>query len=257
MQRLAGSLQDGIVFLPVFFRVGALFIMLPIVGDERVPPTNRVAITLMVALAVASTLNVRVAIPGTVTELALGLGLEFAFGLAIGTAVKVVFAGVELAGQIIGYQAGLAAANVIDPMSQSQKPLVSELLFLSSMLLILTLNIHHVFLRTIVASFAVVPPLGAHMSAEVSNYILELGGAVFTLAFRIAAPMIAILLLAKLGLGLIARTSPQFNIFSVGFVLLTIVGLGALYAAMPYMFATVRHELYALGGRMDWLLRLF
>ncbi|MBZ0253168.1 MAG: flagellar biosynthetic protein FliR, partial [Candidatus Methylomirabilis sp.] len=221
-------------FLPLFLRVCGILALAPIFGEERLPPTSRVMLALMVAWAVYPAVAVRPPIPETMTGLTLGLGGELALGAAIGLTAKAVFGGVELAGQVAGSQGGLDFAHTVDPLTHQQRPVLSQFYYLLAMMLFLAADGHHLFLRALARSFVTIPLLSAGVDAELSRSLMSLGAGVFTLAIQIGAPLFGVMLLTNLMMGLLARTSPQFNIFSVGFIVLAGAVVILVWATLPY-----------------------
>ena len=88
MSLAAYSIEQASAFLPIAVRVAAMFLMLPIFGDERVPPLSRLALVLMISVAVFGAVEVQSTLPESVVGLALSLIAEFALGIAIGVAAR-------------------------------------------------------------------------------------------------------------------------------------------------------------------------
>ena len=65
--------------------------------------------------------------------------------------------------------------------------------------------------------------------------LYELGSALFSSAFWLALPMIALLLFVNLTLGIISRVAPQMNIFAIGFPVTLTVGLIGIAATLPML----------------------
>jgi flagellar biosynthetic protein FliR len=142
---------------------------------------------------------------------------------------------VVLAGQLVGYQMGLAMANIMDPATSEQTPLLGQFNNLMAMLLFLTVDAHHLFVKALVASFQIVPPYGFHFSSGVMDQLVNFGGEMFVIAVKLGAPLIAVLLLMSVAFGLAARAVPQMNIFFVAAPLKILVGLLFLTFSLPYM----------------------
>ena len=158
-------------------------------------------------------------------SLAIGAIGEILIGITIGMTVNLIFIGLQIAGQISGYQMGLAIAQVMDPAEGQQVPLLAQLYQLFAFLMFLTLNAHHWFLMALAESFQLVPPFGFKISGSLIEQLLQVAGNMFVIAIKVGAPVIAALLLTSIAFGLIARTVPQMNVLFVAMPLKIMIGL--------------------------------
>ena len=178
---------------------------------------------------------------------AVGLAGEVMLGVAIGLMAQMVFAGVQLAGELAGYQMGLAIANVIDPDSSAQIPMVSQLYQIFAVLIFVTVNAHFWCLGALMDSFRLVPPFSFHLHNSIVEQLIRLGGDVFTIGVKVGAPVIVVLMLTSVSFGLIARTVPQMNVFIVAMPLKIIVGLLFVLFSLPYISAYLQ-QLFVMMG---------
>ena len=222
------------VFWP-FLRVLGVFASAPIFSSRSVPMRTRVALALLVALCAqagmpqAPTLSLN-------DPQALGAVLQqVVVGVAIGLAARIVFSAVELAGELIGLQMGLNFASFFDPASNAQISAISRFFVQIGTLMFIVINGHLLLLMAVVKSFDAFPVDGNFMQSLAQMRIYEMGGAVFSSAFWIALPMIAMLLFVNLALGIISRVAPQMNIYSVGFPVTLTVGLIGIVATLPML----------------------
>ena len=175
-------------------------------------------------------------------------------GVAIGLVAQMVFAGVQLAGELAGYQMGLAIANVIDPDSSAQIPMVSQLYQTFAILIFVTVNAHYWCLGSLVESFHLVPPFSFHLHNSIVDQMVRLGGGIFTIGVKVGAPVIVVLMLTSVSFGLIARTVPQMNIFIVAIPLKIIVGLLIVLFSLPYFSAYLQQLFTVMGESIMQLL---
>src|SRR5688572_31370988 len=104
---LAELLDSIPVFVLVLFRLAGMMLFAPLFGSAKIPGRIKALIALVLAMAITGSLDIRkVELPATAWELALGIGSEMAFGLALGTIVSFVFIAAQWAGEIIGQQMG-------------------------------------------------------------------------------------------------------------------------------------------------------
>ena len=102
-----------------FLRTLALFSALPVLGTRTVPARVRIGLSAFVALAAQPTLPVAVAVPLDSPVAFMLVLQQVLIGVALGFSVRVVFAAVEFAGEVIGLQMGLNFAGFFDPLSAS------------------------------------------------------------------------------------------------------------------------------------------
>lgn len=177
-------------------------------------------------------------------------------GVMIGFIGRLIFDGIQLAGQLIGFQMGFAIVNVIDPVNNEQVSIIAQFQYLIAMLVFLILNGHHIFLYSIAESFRIIPPLGFHFSGELIQVIVVFVKNMLEVAIKTGAPIIAVLLFTSVGMGLIARTVPQINIFIVGFPLQIAIGLISVGITLPVFFRVLGSYFTNLEGEIISLLRL-
>jgi flagellar biosynthetic protein FliR len=175
------------------------------------------------------------AVSPDVFSLAAAAAGEVLIGLLAGVAIRLVFEGVQLAGELAGYQMGLAIAEVIDPASEDQVAILAQFTSLLATLVFLLLNGHHLFIRTLVESFQLVPPFGFHAAAPVLERLVRLTAEAFVIGIKAGAPVIVALLLTTVAFGLVARTVPQMNIFVVSMPVNIAVGLLFFGLSLPHL----------------------
>lgn len=177
-------------------------------------------------------------------------------GITIGFAGRLVFAGVQLAGQLAGFQMGFAIVNVFDPITSAQVSIIAQFQYLLAMLIFLAVDAHHLFLYAIAESYNIVPAFGFHFSGELTQSIVELSKDIFVVAIKTGAPVIVALLMTSIGFGLIARTVPQINILIVGFPVKIAVGLIGIGFALPVFARMIGNIFLNFGDTLTLLLRL-
>ena len=211
-----------------FLRVLGIFTTSPIFSSRALPVRVRIGLAMLVAFSAQATLGNQ---PEISLNGAAALGTlvqQVGIGMAIGFAVRLVFAAVELAGEVIGLQMGLNFAAFFDPMSNAQSSAVSRFLGNVAALLFLAVNGHLMVLMAVVKSFDAFPVGGGVLDAFARLRLHELGADLFASALWIALPMIGLLLFVNLALGVISRVAPQMNIYAIGFPITLVAGLGGL-----------------------------
>jgi flagellar biosynthetic protein FliR len=245
------ALQSGLL---IFLRVAAIIFSAPIFDSTAIPVVFKLALALAVSVLLMPVVGA-FSPPATDDVVVLGMRVlsEVTVGVIIGLSVKLLFAGIQLAGQIAGFQMGFAIANVVDPASDTQIPVLAQFYNLTAMLIFLAVNAHHMFFTALVDSYTRIPSLSLPFGARLVGMIMHLAANMFVVALKVGAPLIAVMLLASVALGLAARTVPQLHIFIVALPVKIFIGFAVLMIVAPYLtaflvdlFAAYRLTLYDL-----------
>ena len=156
-------------------------------------------------------------------------------GLSSGFAVRVVFAAVELAGEVIGFQMGLNFAAFFDPSMNAQSSALGRFFGHMAAFLFVVLNGHVMVLMAVTRSFEAFPVGMSAFDALHKLQLFKLGTDLFASALWIALPMVGMLIFVNLSLGIVSRVAPQINIFAVGFPITLVVGLLGVALTVPLL----------------------
>ena len=218
-----------------FLRVLALFSALPVFAQRGVPARVRVALAFLIAFCAQATLPAMPVIPLDSAPALLAVVQQILIGLSLGFAVRVVFSGVEFAGEIIGLQMGLNIAGFFNPMTGGDATVASRFFGITVSWLFIVTGGHLLLIAAVVQSFQAFP-VGPDPFAFLRAVQPQVWGAeVFRLGLWIAMPMIGMLLFVNLVLGVIARVAQQMNIFSIGFPITISAGLIGMLLTLPMM----------------------
>jgi flagellar biosynthetic protein FliR len=182
--------------------------------------------------ALPETLGLKVVVIGGIQE--------FLTGALLGFLVRLFLAAVTLAGQLAGFQMGLAIANVIDPATSDRYTIIAQLMNLIAMFVFLEMDGHLMAVRVVAKSFEWLPPFSADLGGEVFHDLVFSGGKeMFRLALQIGWPISLALLLVYLSMALLSRVAPQINMLMVGFPITISVGLVVIMVGMPTLTLTM------------------
>ncbi len=222
------------VFLLVMLRVSALLVVAPIFGHRLYLARAKIGMAFMISLVIfpaVADAGVEVAVGWWRYALVLGgVGVR---GGVLGFSVLLLFIGVQFAGQLAGLQMGFGIVNVIDPQSNDQVSIIGQFLNILAVLLILSLDGHHIILNGLMASFDAVPLGGVVFKIPIAEKLMELTNEIFAVAIKISAPIMISLFLVSVAMGVLARTVPQMNVFIVGFPVQLAVGLFVMVSSLP------------------------
>jgi flagellar biosynthetic protein FliR len=220
-----------------FLRALALFTALPVLGTRMVPTRVRIALAAFVALAAQPTLP---ALTPEVAAIALDAPpavllvlQQVLIGLALGFAVRLVFAAVEFAGEIIGLQMGLNFAGFFDPVSAATATATSRFFGTIVAWLFIVINGHLIVVAALVQSYTAFPIGPEPFEFLRATQPHRWGSEIFATGLWIALPLISVLMFVNLALGAISRVAPQINIFAIGFPITLGMGLLGLLLTLP------------------------
>jgi flagellar biosynthetic protein FliR len=233
---------SGSVFWPLV-RVMALIATAPALSHRAFPVRVKVALGMAIALILAP----------QVSAPPLGHAHDAAFftilvrnillGATLGFAVRIVFTGIELAGQMIGLQIGLAFAGFFNPEAADTDNPVSNILSLLVLLLFLGIDGHLMMIYGLRQSFEMFPIDGAGSPPLAFDAVAALGAQLFAVALSLSLPILGVMLLINIVLGVMARVSPQLNLFAVGFPITLCAGMVVLLLFVPHLEAPIRAAL--------------
>lgn len=228
--------SDIQMVLLIFVRVLAIFMSIPMFNSRHLPVVFKAGFAMAVSILLFPLLGLTaVPLADNLFILAIGVASEVLLGLSIGMFVRLLFTGVQLAGQLAGYQMGMALANVLDPATSTQVSLIAQFYNLFAVLIFISINAHYWFLDAMVDSFRLVPPFGFHLSASLMDSLIRMSANIFSIGIRAGAPVIAALLITSVTLGLLARTTPQMNIFFVAMPIKICIGLVMIMISLPHL----------------------
>lgn len=213
----------------------------PVFGNNAVPRR----IKLMVGLAV--TLGLMPVVP-SVPQAALdswsGLLLivqQTLIGIAMGLVLRVVFAALDLMGEIISLQMGLSFATFFDPIAGGQTAVVGEFLTLLATLVLLSLNGHLLMLDALARSFEWLPVSATLPHRGGWMILVRFGASIFASGLLMALPVVTALLITNIALGVLTRAAPQLNLFAIGFPITLTVGFGVLLLTLGHLAPLLQH----------------
>jgi flagellar biosynthetic protein FliR len=218
-----------------FFRALALLASLPVFSQRAVPMRVKIGLALFIALAAQPSLPVMPVIALDSPQAVLVIVQQLLVGVTLGFAVRIVFAAVELGGELIGLQMGLNFAGFFDPATASQGTASGRFFGTLVAFLFVLSNGHLAVIAALVRSFEVFAVGDEPFAFLRQMQPQQWGTEVFELGLWIALPLVGMLLFVNLVLGVISRVAPQISVFSVGFPITVTVGLIGMLLTLPLL----------------------
>ncbi|KUK58745.1 MAG: Type III secretion system inner membrane R protein [Synergistales bacterium 53_16] len=217
-----------LVFLMASLRFLGLLSALVFLGGASLPLPVRLWLSMVLALAsqkVITGAEIDLVVLSNIFGLAITSAREFCVGLLLGALASSPLYALQIAGRFVGQQMGFAMANLMDPLSRQQVSVIGQLKYLVGTWFWFYLGGHLIMTAAVVESLKTLPvgtPIFSLLSAGgIRLWINEL----FLLALKVVLPYFGALFLAEVGLGFIARTVPQLNVFMLGFPIKILLAL--------------------------------
>jgi flagellar biosynthesis protein FliR len=235
-------------FFVILIRISGIFITAPILSSPNVPRTVRLYMMVLFSLIFFNVLppvNFQTNLPA-ITYFLIGMK-ELIIGLLLGSVPRVIFAAIDFAGTIIGFQMGFSIANVVDPQTDTQVSIIASFEIVLATLIFLAIDGHHIFIEAISISYEQIPINGVNFGGNKIGFLLRITADLFILGLKLSAPYVVALLLANIIMGFMARSVPQMNVFVVGFPFTIGMGLLLLVMGMPFLGQAITN----MFGRID------
>ena len=252
---LAELLQWNLaLFLLILGRWGGMIMLAPVFGARGVPAEVRVALTTGFAVVLYPLIfATHPVIPDELLAYAALMVKEVFVGLTIGFVIYAMMAILQGAGQVIDFKIGFHMGASIDPVYGSQTPMMGNFQIILATMFLLASNLHHYLIAAMVKSYAYIS-INPSFTPISGAYFTKLLAQVFTLSVQMAAPIIGAILVTDIGVGLLVRTVPQLNIFSIAFPVKIIVGFIVLYFMLTFFGEAIN---YLFNENMSWLYELY
>lgn len=219
----------------VMTRIGAALVAAPLFGTVSVPPQMRVIAAGAIAVMVCAWTDVQA--PAAMFSVAgfLSVAGEVLVGLSLGFVLQLSFAAPVIAAEVIGGGMGMNMAMAIDPTSGAQSPALGQYFMVVMTLIFLALGAHLQWFNLLVESYKIFPPghtwLGAERFATIAGFAAQM----FVTAVTMALPVTLVLLVVQIVTGVLSRSAPALNLFSLGLPAGVLGGIAALLLSTPVL----------------------
>lgn len=219
-------------------RILAVIATAPIFSHRAHPTRVKLGMGLLLTLAVMPTLPPMPAfdlfsLPGLLL-----IAEQLLIGVSIGFTMRIFFAAIDLAGQLIGATMGFGFATFFDPQSQGQTTVINQFIMMLAMLIFLSVDGHLLIVTIVSQSFTTLPIALGGGGVEVIK-VAKWGAEIFNIGLLLSLPCVATLLIVNMALGILTRTAPQLNLFGIGFPITLGMGFLILALALPSMLQPI------------------
>ena len=236
----------------IFARLGAIVMLIPGIGEAMVSPRIRLALAFVMTLALFPVLSAGApATPGSVGELAGMVIKEALIGLMIGGVLRLFMASLATAGEIVSLQTTLSFAQTANPSQAQPSTTLGTFLSLIGVVLIMTTDLHHLFISAMVRSYAIFPFHRTAPAGDAATLAIQTVGRSFALGVQLAAPVMVFALIFNIATGLVGRVMPQFQVFFVATPLMVLTSLSVFaisLGAIGMVWVDRYHDLLTVFG---------
>lgn len=254
---VAPMLTELAALLPPALRVVGLVVLAPGLSFQQAPMGVRVFLAIALGALIAPTAGSGSESLDEPLRFMLLCMAELLLGMALGFAAGAVLEALRFGGEVLDLQIGLRAGQLYDPTTGAHSGILSTAYYMIALLLFVTIDGHHWLVRGAAASFSIVPVGGAGISADPGTLVSDLGTTLLVTGLRVAAPIMAALLLADLALGLVARAVPQINVFLVGIPAKIALALVVAAASAPFLLMNTEQISRLMVRYLEMTLRAF
>ncbi|WP_163536809.1 flagellar biosynthetic protein FliR [Gracilibacillus sp. YIM 98692] len=224
-------------FILILVRVMSFFVTVPIFSYRNIPTHLKIGLGFFLAWTMVYATHIpSIIIDGFFIILVLK---EAVIGLLLGLIAYLILAAIQIAGGFIDFQMGFAIANVVDPQTGAQSPLIGQYFYTIAILFLLTVDGHHLLINGLLYSFEIIA-LDQLIEFNSIDYVLQVFNQMFVIAFQLSIPIVGCLFLVDVALGIIARTVPQLNVFVVGLPLKILVSFAVLFVFVVFYIMIVK-----------------
>lgn len=254
------SIYDLEYFLLILTRVASFIFAAPFFSMRNTPARVRVGLSVFTSLLLYQSLTPSDAVVfDTVMEYAIIVIKEALVGLLIGFGTMICTTIVNFAGSIADMETGLSMATLMDPTTRETTSITGVLYQYIFMFTLIATGMYRYLFGALADTFTLIPINGAvfHGDALVDAMVRFLGDYVL-LGFRIVLPIFCTILLLNAILGVLAKVSPQMNMFAIGLQLKILVGLstllltaGILPGTAEFIFDEMKRVIVSFVGAMQ------
>lgn len=225
-------IPDFVKGLLIFLRIVGFIMVVPLFSNSNVPNFVKLVLALAFTYIIYfMTGDYKFDFNTHLITLALDGFKEVLSGVLMGFMVLMIFEGISFAGLMIGFDMGLSIAEAFDIATESSSNVIGLVLNLMAMMIFILIDGHHYLLRAVAYSFKIIPLGHYSINEGVILTLIKYSSYIFVLGLKISAPIVVSFFLVHLASGIIARVSPQLNIFFIiqplklgmGFVMLIIL----------------------------------
>ena len=243
---LNNALGAGIM---VFLRLAGMMRLAPVLSKSEIPAPARISLALICTVLLVGI--IKPSPPSPDTPIYFCMFLNFIFGALIGFVANCILAAVLAGGDMINTQMGMSSAMVMDPSTRSQVSIMSNYFSTLGMLIFIYSGGIYWLFNAFIKSFTIFPMYSTNFHFEnIINvqYLSDITANILFMGLHIAAPILLATLGQDIILGIISKTAPQINVFSLSFLFKPVLGAFILIVILPMLINVITDYLVSFVG---------
>ena len=211
-------------------RLSSMMVSAPFFSSQAFPKQVKAVFVITVSALLAP---VVASLPMAHAELGMmPLVGEVGAGLVFGFSLSFLNEAMLFAGQVLGVQFSFSLANLLDPNSEVQTPLLSQLFSLMALMVLVSAGLDRSMLAALIRNFAEAPLGAVFFRGEQTLMLVQMMGGIFFAALQLAAPAMAATMLVEIAVALAGKMSPQLPVMSVTVPAKTMIGYIVLIGSL-------------------------
>lgn len=227
MELLSFIEKNFIVFLALFYRFSLLFFLFPVFGVPYLPTKLKILLSLILALSLLPIVKIKTLHEFEIYNIVMIFILDFVLIFIICLFFRIILTGIQIGGELVGYQMGFGITQTIDPLSGFGLPVVSQFVYLIFLFVFFSFDFHHYLISFVYYSFEKIPPGSFSLDQNIGTFVIKKSKLMFELGIKFLAPLMVLMMLVYIALAITGRLIPQINILFVSFPLT--IGIGLIF----------------------------
>ena len=240
------ALGSGIM---VFLRLVGMMRLAPVLSKTEVPTMVRLSFAIICTIILVGI--IKPTPPPADCPLFLCMFLNFIFGCLIGYVANCILAAVAAGGDMINTQMGMSSAMIMDPSTKSQTSVMANFFSTLAMLIFIYSGGIYWLINAFIKSFQLFPMyfITFHFENYINiGYLGQITGNILFMGLHIAAPVLLATLGQDIILGIISKTAPQVNVFSLSFLFKPVMGAFILIVILSNLINVITNYFVSYAG---------
>ncbi|MCR4923746.1 MAG: flagellar biosynthetic protein FliR [Lachnospiraceae bacterium] len=230
------SFEDLEFFLLIFTRMSCFIVSCPYYSNRNVPRRFKAGFAIVLAYLVYGVTPYTELAYSSIYGYAALVLQEAMCGIIIGIGANICESIVQFAGKIADMEIGLSMVQLFDPSTNEAAGFTGTLYQYGVTLIMMISGMYYYFLRAIIESYTLIPIGGVVFRSEkMTRSIVLFLSDYMSISLRICIPVIMSIMIVNVVLGILVKTAPQINMFSVGIQIKITVGLAAIFLTIGFL----------------------
>ena len=236
-------------FLLVLVRITCFVYAAPFFSMSNTPRMIRIGFSIFLSYLVFTGVERNEVVYSTLLGYAVIVMKEALTGFLIGWGAQICSTVTSLAGSIADMEIGISMVSLMDPATRQQATFTGVFYKYIFTLFLMITGMYQYLLLALIDSFTLIPVNGAVFKTEaLLESVTTFMGNYLVMGFRIILPIFCTMILLNSILGILAKVSPQLNMFAVGIQLKVLIGLGILFLTVRMLPSAADYVFEGMKG---------